>query len=466
MFDRPAAILEERGPGWFRPARPAPYRGPVGGIGSILVLRRNLIAAFGEDDYSVGTRPSRIFGRQVVVVNEPSAIKHVMVTHNDNFERKSPQMRRALVHLVGDGLFISDGDTWQHRRPLVADIVHRNRMPVFGPRMEAAAVNMADRWEKRPKEAVFDMLGEMAELTAGIISHAVFGQKLMPGAAHDVVAGFAEYQRLIDSVNVGYFLGADEGWPVMRGPRLRRSIGRIHGVIDRTIANHLASDDDGNSLVALLARRQDKSPELGLDLDALRSEAATIFMAGHETTAATLAWAWYLLANAPWVEDAVHADIENVVGSRAPTVDDVPNLNWCRAVIEETLRLYPPVPILTRQARNADRVGGIDVEPAALIVVAPWLLHRAKDLWDQAHDFLPERFLGERRPLPYSYIPFATGPRVCPGMNFGLTEAVLCLATLAQRFKVRVAKGYRVEPHCRLSLRPRGGLPVSIERRR
>ncbi len=468
LFNPAAGGLEERGPGWFRPARPVPYSGPVGGLGTLRALRHNLISAFGESDYETGTHASRMFRRQVVVVNEPATIKHVMVTHNENFERKSPQMRRALEPLLGDGLFISDGKTWQHRRPLVTDIVHRNRMPVFGPSMEAAAADMAGRWERRPAGEVFDALSEMAELTAEIIGRAVFGQKVGPAAAREVVAGFADYQQLIDNVNLAYYLGADEGWPVWRGLKMRRAIRRIHKVIDGTIARHLeqgGEEADTNSMVALLARRQGRNPDLDLDLDALRSEAATLFMAGHETTAATLTWAWYLLCNATWVEEAVHLEIERVVGGRLPTVDDVPKLDWCRAVIEETLRLYPPVPILSRQARDADRVGDIEVEPAALVVVVPWLLHRARDLWDRPHDFLPERFIGAARPQPYSYIPFATGPRVCPGMVFGLTEAVLCLATLAQRFSVRVTPGYRVEPLCRLSLRPSGGMPVSLRRR-
>ncbi len=462
---RPGTIVEERGEGWFRPARPVPFQQRGGAFASLLAMRRNLISVFSEADYACGNSATRLFGRQIVILNDPDSIKHVMVTNNDNFERKSPQMRRALEHLVGDGLFISDGETWQRRRPLVADIVHRNRLPHFARSMEAAASDMVSRWEMKPAESVFDVLGEMAELTAEIIAQTVFGQRLGSAAARSVVEGFTRYQRLIDSVNIGYFFGADEGWPVFRGLRLRRSIRQIHKVIDDIVARHVANSGDDNSMVELLVRRQARSPELGLDLGALCSEAATMFMAGHETTAATLTWAWYLLSNAPGVGRGLQGERGGVVGSRRPAVADVANLNWCRAVVEETLRLYPPVPLLPRQAANADRVAGIDIEPAALVVVAPWLLHRATDLWDRPADFLPERFLGTQRPPPYTYIPFAAGPRVCPGMSFGLTEAILCLATLAQRFKVRVAEGHRVEPHCRLSLRPRGGLPVHLERR-
>ena len=465
MVSKQEHFIEERGPDWFRPVRPIPYRGGPGAISSIRAMRRSLISVFTEADYRVGTRTARLLGRQTVVANAPGSIKYVMVTRNENFERKSPQMRRALEHLVGDGLFVSDGETWQRRRPLVADIVHRNRLPEFGPAMERAAHDLVSRWAARTEDGPFDVLQEMAELTAEIIACTVFGRPLGPTDARDVVLGFSNYQRLVDSVNIAYFLGVDDGWPVFRGFRLRRATRQIHRVINRVVDGHLNDVKSENSLLALLARRQSKNPELGLDIAALQSEAATLFMAGHETTAATLAWCWYLLANAPWVEEAIIAEIREVVGNRAPTIADIPNLKWCRATIEEALRLYPPVPILPRQARAADSYENVNIEPAALVIVVPWLLHRSSDLWDRPHDFLPERFLDAPRPEPYSYIPFATGPRVCPGQSFGLVEATLCLATIAQRFKVRIPDGHKVEPYCRLTLRPKNGLPVYIEQR-
>jgi len=458
-------ILEERGNNWFRPARPAPHSKPLGTLDLVLGMRRNLISTFAEADYVSHNFQLRIFGRQVVVVNQPETIRHVLVANNSNFSRKSPQLRRALEYLVGDGLFISDGETWRRRRPLMADIVHRRRLPTLTRSMEAAIADLVERWEDKPQGATFDVLPEMAELTAEIISQAVFGQKLGSAAAHKVIEGFTSYQRLIDSTNLGYFLGADKGWPVVRGPRLRKAIAQIHEVIDKVIAAHIEQDQDENSLVGMLLRRQARSPELGLTINELRSEAHTMFMAGHEGTTVTLAWMWYLLANAPWVESAIHAEIKAVVGSRPPTLADIPKLDWCRSVVEETLRLYPSIPILARQALAADKVGPINVEPGALIVVLPWLLHRARDLWERADDFLPERFLGGKKPEPYTYLPFSAGPRICPGASFGLTEAILCLATLAQRFKVRIAPGFRVEPYCRLTLRPKEGLKVVLEHR-
>ncbi|RYF29696.1 MAG: cytochrome P450, partial [Comamonadaceae bacterium] len=437
----------------FIPSYPVPRKENTNIAQIILGSRKNLIGIWPASSYRSGIDSFRVLRRQIVFVNSPEHIRHVVVTRHSNFERKSPQMRRALEALLGDGLFISDGETWKKRRPLVADIVHKRRLPEFGQAMEDAALAVAAEWAALPAGAELELTEEMGRLTAAIISRAVFGNNIAREAAQEVIDGFSAYQRHTDSFNLGYFLGADEGWRAFGGKRRRRAIAMVHGVVDDVINAHLAGKGDAGSMVDLLIRRNQKSGGEPLDVTALRNEAATIFMAGHETTATTLSWAWYLLANAGWVRQSVHDEIAAVCGDRAPTLADLPQLRWCRAVIQETLRLYPPVPFLPRQARAADRIGHIDVEKSALVMIAPWLLHRSPDLWDKPNHFLPERFLSGARIDPFAYIPFAVGPRICPGMNFGLDEATLCLAILAQRFEVLPREGYKVEPVCRLTLR-------------
>ncbi|MDQ0318083.1 cytochrome P450 [Pararhizobium capsulatum DSM 1112] len=458
-------IIEKRQNDTLEPAHANFYRGKPNPLRLILQARHDFLSIWRKTDYADQVTSIKLLGRQLVLVNSPDAIRYVVAKRHENFERKTPQMRRALEFLLGDGLFISDGETWKQRRPLVNDIVHKNRLPVFGKIMEKTANEMVERWSALPDGAGVNVLYEMAGLTAEIISRSVFGNDLGEEAANAVSQGFESYQSLIDSINLGYFLGFDDGLPVLRTPKLRRSVSRIHGIIDKVVEDHLAGRGDDQSMVELLVRRQQRNPELKLDVVALRNEAATIFMAGHETTAATLTWAWYLLSRAPWVEKAVHDELSRVCGDRTPTMEDLPALDWCRAVIEETLRLYPPVPILARQATEADRIGDVDIKPASLVLIVPWLLHRTEAFFKDAHLFKPERFLGDKRPIPYSYIPFAAGPRVCPGLQFGLNEAILCLAVLAQRFRIRVADDLKVEPQCRLTLRPRSGLPVTLHRR-
>lgn len=182
--------MEDHGPGWLSPARPRPHAAPLGAFGVVRAARRNLLSIWCEADYTARCIPARLFGRQVVIANSPAAVRHVMVAAHDNYERKSPQMRRALRPLLGDGLFISDGETWKQRRPLVADIMHKSRLPVFGKTMEEAVASLVQRWESQP-QAPFDMLAEMAELTANIIARAVFGNQSQIGRLYDVLCALA-----------------------------------------------------------------------------------------------------------------------------------------------------------------------------------------------------------------------------------------------------------------------------------
>lgn len=448
----------------FEPSRPVPHARSLNPAQLLLQIRRDFLGAFAASDYRPRTFAARVLGRQIVIVNAPEHVKHVLATRHDLYERKTPQMRRALERLMGDGLFISDGETWAARRPLVTDIVHKSRLPVFGPVMEAAAADLVARWRSVPAGVAVDLQAEMARLTAEIIAKAVFGRTLGAAQAAAVVGGFGLYQREIDMVNLGYFLGADEGCPVRRSATVRTATDAVTGVVDQVVADHLDGRGDHRSMVDALLKVQGRHGHQGLTVDAIRNEAATIFMAGYETTAGTLTWALYCLDKCAPARAAVEAEIAAVCGDRPPGIEDVPRLAVCQAVIDETLRLYPPVPILGRQAAGADRVGTVAVEAGALVLVVPWLLHRTEALWPEPNRFRPERFL-EGRPLPYSYVPFAAGPRLCAGLAFGHAEATLCLASIVQRFRVRTAGGRRVDPICRLTLRPRDGLPATVEAR-
>jgi cytochrome P450 len=456
-------IIEEAGEDWLIPAHPRPLRRPPGALRLALMARRSLIAPWTAVSYAARDYDFPLLRRQICVFNDPASIRTVFATAAERFERKGAMMRRALAPLLGDGLFISDGETWRRRRPLVADIAHKTQVPGYAPMMTGAAAEMLQGWRDG---AEINLLPAMAELTAQIIARSIFGARLGAAALSGIVHGFGRYQARIDSFNLPFFLGAAEGWPVGRGPALGGAIAEVHRVVDHVISEHIAGRGEHGSMVDLLVRRMQRSPELGLDVEALRNEAATIFMAGHETTAATLTWALYLLAKAPWADAALQAEVRQVLGDRDPVAEDVPRLPYARAVIEETLRLYPPVPILPRQAREETRVGAITVGKDALVLVVPWILHRSPDLWDQPTRFRPDRFLEGPAPAPFSYIPFSAGPRICAGLNFGLTEAILCLAMIARAFRLRLSPGFRAEPVCRLSLRPRHPILARLEARR
>jgi len=334
--------------------------------------------------------------------------------------------------------------------------------------MVQAASETADRWANSRQCAPINALTDMATLTAEIICRTVFGRQLGSEHAGEIIDAFSEYQRLIGQLDIAYLCGLPDWFPRFHSPVVHRAAGRIHRVLDRVIRDCRERIAGGEaSIVRLLLEARDAETGEALDSTALRNEAAVIFMAGHETTANALAWFWYLLSQVPEVEERLHAELDGVLGGRLPNLDDVPGLIYTRAVFEETIRLYPPVPFLGRQALCDETIRGRPVPAGSLVMVAPWLLHRHRKFWGKPDHFIPERFLPENAQwrVRHAYIPFSTGPRICAGAAFGLTEAILCIATLAQRARLRLARDAVVTPVCRLTLRPGNELRMHVELR-
>lgn len=433
------------------------------------MARRNFLSIWPEECFGFDMFTIPVMARKVYVCNSPDTVAKSLIENHEAFERKSPQMRHALEPLLGDGLFISDGATWKMRRRIVAPIVHASNLPIFAPIMAEAASELAQRWRGFGAPTPIDALAAMANLTAEIICRTVFGPRLGIEHSSEIVAAFSKYQRYIDQLDLMYLFGLPDWLPRYQPRAARQAARRIHHVLDRVIASAREQARNGeSSMITLLLDAKD--PETGKPLDdlALRNEAATIFMAGHETTANSLAWAWYLQSQSPRVEARLHDELDTVLGGRVPGLADVSRLVYTRAVFDETVRLYPPVPLLARQATRRERIRRFTIEPGALVMVVPWLLHRHRKYWDQPDSFIPERFLPENaaKLVRHANLPFSVGPRVCAGMAFGQAEAVLCLATLAQAVRLRLAPGAVVEPVCRLTLRPGRTLPMIVEPRR
>ena len=452
----------------FVPPYPERPREPLPLFAMMATARRNFLAMFDEKCFEYQFFSTRWLTRRVFVCNSPDTVAQAFIGLHESFQRKTPQMRHALSPLLGDGLFISDGDLWKQRRRIVAPIVHASRLALFAPTMVEAAAETAGRWRELPRGAPIDALREMATLTAEIICRTIFGPRLGAEHATEIVAAFSAYQRQVSQLDLTYLLGLPDWLPRFQAPAVHRAAQRIHRVLDDIIERcqeRLAGGEQ--SMIRMLLEARDPETGEALDREALRNEAAVIFMAGHETTANSLAWTWFLLSQAPEAEARLHAELAEVLEGRLPILDDVPRLIYTRAVFEEAIRLYPPVPLLGRQVSQEERIRNRTISVGSLVIVVPWLLHRHRGLWEQPDHFMPERFLPENAASRerYSYIPFSVGPRVCAGQAFGLTEAILCLATLAQRARLRLAPGAVVAPVCRLTLRPGDSLPMLVEGR-
>jgi cytochrome P450 len=226
-------------------------------------------------------------------------------------------------------------------------------------------------------------------------------------------------------------------------------------------------DAEPKDLLARLIAARDSETGGGMTPEEVRDQVVTIFMAGHETTSQALSWTWYLLSKHPSIEAKLHAELAAVLEGRTPNCDDVADLRYARMVIEESMRLYPPAHTFGRQPIAADEILGHRIPAGAEVLIMPWLLHRKPSLWENPDRFDPERFTPERaaaRPR-FAYIPFGAGARICIGAVFAMTEAVLMLATIAQRYRLRLKPGHPVEPQGLITLRPRYGLRMELERR-
>lgn len=451
----------------FVPPHPIRHKNDLGAFAVLWNARRDLLSFWSEDSFRYQFMHRRILNRTICVANTPELVKEVFVTKKHIYESKSPQMRKALEPLLGDGLFISDGELWKNRRLLQNGLFDTRHIMHYTNVMASTSVEMAEQWDSLPTGSEISALSEMGRLTSEIIARTLFGKELGSNRASAVINAFADYQRAIEQIHLSNFLGLPDWLPLggLKMGAARKAASTIHIIVDDIIEKASKDREEGTLLADLLAANESSKGDT-ISLEGIRNELIVLFMAGHETTANSLAWVWYLISQSPAVEAKLHAELDHVLGGRTPTYEDYGKLVYTRAIFEETMRMYPPVPILSREAMEDDVIRRRDIPKGSLMLVVPWLLHRHRDYWDSPDHFIPERFLDvNNRPDKFLYLPFSVGPRVCIGKMFGLVEAVLAIAILAQRFRLTLPQGTEVVHECRLTLRPRGKLLMKLERR-
>jgi cytochrome P450 len=426
--------------------------------------RDSSIANYGPDAFGRDYIERQLLWRRILIVNAPDGIKHVLVDNADNYT-KSDLARRLLEPGLGHGLLTSEGETWrQHRRQMTPAF---RQIARYAPVITDATGVILANWDTRSSDqragdAPVEITGEMMQLTLAIIARAMFSFDTDADVAA-IDASITAYQR---GVRLGFLdLVGAPGWlPRPSAWRARKALGGLDGVIARVLRRQLAPDADAEDLLSLLLAARDAG---ALTPREVRDEVVTVFTAGHETTAQAVSWAWYLLALHPKAEATLHDELSRVLDGRIPSFDDLAALPYTRMVIEEAMRLYPPAHTLSRQAVADDVVGGYPVPARSTVLIVPWVLHRHRRWWDDPERFDPERFSPERsaaRPR-FAYLPFGAGPRICIGASFAMMEAVLILATVAQRYRLALSPGQVVEPVGLITLRPRNGLPMILKRR-
>jgi cytochrome P450 len=451
-----------------RLAAPTPREGRLPLRQALAVLRDNEIAIYDAQSYSADIVEQRLLWRRSVILNEPDAIKHVLLDNAANYH-KTEIARRIVEPAIGRGLLTSEGEIWRRHRRIMAPAFDRRSIIAYSPVMTEVALALLARWEALPDGAEIDVGPAMMQATLEVISRTMFARD-----SDDIVAlvdrSFTRFQTearpgLID------FLGLPAWVKRLAGtPRLEAVFAEFDAVVEALIAARIAAPEDGRAkdLLARLVAARDEETGGGMTSEEVCSQVITFFFAGHETTSLALTWTWYLLSQHPAVEARLEAELTQVLGGRTPCYDDLAKLPYLRMVIEEAMRLYPPAHTLARTALGEDRLLGRRVRPGTMIIISPWLLHRNPKLWTSPERFEPERFEPERVAdrHRFAYIPFGAGPRVCIGSAFAMAEAMLILATIAQRCRLRLKPGFPVEPQALLTLRARHGMRMLIERRR
>jgi cytochrome P450 len=433
----------------------------------VRALRESAIESFAQEAYERDILQRKMFGRNLFVVNDPAAIKHVLIDNAANY-KKTEITRRILEPGLGKGLITSEGETWRAHRRAMSPSFDIRSTAAYTPVMTAAAEELLAEWDKVPADTTVDVATAMMEVTLNIISRTMFSND-----SDDIVTimgrSAGRYQTEMRP-NVMDMLG----WPkwlagLPRRNVAARTLGEFDQVIDRLIDER--TRDPGNypkDLLARLVAARDEQTGVGMSAQEVRDHVITIFLAGHETTAMAMTWTWFLLSQHPAVEAKLHAELESVLGGRAPGHEDLSKLTYSRMVIDESMRIYPPVHTIARQAIEEDTLVGRQIPKGSTVMIAPWLLHRHVKLWDNPSLFDPERFSPERSAgrARFAYLPFGGGKRICIGAAFSLAEATILLATLAQRYSLRVALGHRVEPQGLITLRARYGMKMLLTPRK
>jgi len=409
-----------------------------------------------------------LFGAYMLV-SDPAGVRRVLVENAANYPKADMDLR-FFKALFGGGLLGTDGDVWRRHRRVMAPAFDPRSVAAYGPAIAASAREFLTRWDALPDGAAIDMAQEMKALTLQVIARTVFSTD--SAEVIDLIGGtLSRGLEAASEANILDLLPVVGEWRMRaRERRLAASSAGLDEAVAALVrtreANLAAAPAD--LLTRLVAAKDEEGGGGGLTAKEIRDEIITIFMAGHETTAGTLSWTWYVLSQRPREAGRLRAELDAVLAGRPPTPEDLPKLTYTRRVVEESMRLFPAAPGLsTRRAREADEVCGHPVPKGAAVTIMPWLIHRHRRLWDDPERFDPERFSPEGaagRPR-FAYLPFGAGPRVCIGQVLALNESILILAALAQRYSPRLALDAQVVPHANVTLQFKSGLKMTLERR-
>ncbi|MEM9288911.1 MAG: cytochrome P450 [Pseudomonadota bacterium] len=395
--------------------------------------------------------------RSIKLFNDPVLVKQILADKEEMFP-KSDLMVGALEPLIGDSIFVTDGPKWRRQRAMIDPAFSMMRLSVAFKAIMAAIDDFEARLEDaadRAEEMSLDLA--MSHLTADIICRTVFSVSLESEVAKSVFEDFTIFERGVGQVKLWRLIVSPAWADVPQEADVLASCERIRGHIGALVDTHLG-DGVGkfNDIASVIIESRDKDTGAPFTREELIDQLGVFFLAGHETTASVMTWAFYILAVNPDIAAKLRAEVDAVFGDGPIDFEGVKKLHFTRSVFRETLRLYPPITFMPRVALKAGQVGRFRIRKGALIMISPWTLHRHKDHWAAPDAFDPERFMPgrDKELVDGAYIPFGSGPHTCIGAGFALVESVLILARICRRFDFKCVNEESIRPAARLTTRP------------
>jgi cytochrome P450 len=452
----------------YCPPAPRPQARPLPPIALLRTLKRNPLECWATQHFEQPIVAGGLPIGHTLLVHEPGAIRHVLLENATNYQKDRLQ-RRVLSAGLSDGLLSAEGEQWRLQRRIIAPMFARRTVMDFTAAMMEAAEALVERWSGHGDCATIDVAAEMAKVTLDVVERTIFSDGF-GSDAEAIRLAMTTYFNTIGKISPLDVLGVPDFVPRLSRFRVRSTLRFFETEVDRVISARrriLAEQPDSapSDLLTHLLQALDTASEDRLSEAAVRSNILTFIAAGHETTANTLSWTMFLLSQSPEWRERVEAEVDRELTGSAPGIAD--RLVETRAVIEETIRLYPPIAAISRVALAGDDLNGERARPGSLIVISPYVLHRHRLLWDCPDAFDPRRFLGDARATidRFAYLPFGAGARKCIGSTFALQEATLVLAVIMKHSRFQLRPGHPVWPMLRVTLRPANGLPMIITKR-
>lgn len=437
----------------FIPPMPPRAAGAPSALSGLWSARRDVLSIFPADAYRRQVFTTRLPGRLILVANTSEVVREVFVTKHATYQRKSRFLEDALRPVVGGSCFIAWGDDWAEKREAISPPIHPSGIAQFHPCFLQAAETCAEAFAHATGPV--DVAAAYAAAISHVLLLAVFGDAATAEEARIIAETFTAYQEAAEVVDLLGLMGLPDlfGWLTRR--RAQRLAVELRGRVARLL--DAVGPEGGTPLLKALRASPALTGERLLD------EVVMFLLAGAEGAAITLTWTTMLAALHPATADRMAAELPDDVSDLATLMA----LPFTRAVIQESMRLYPPVAVFARQATQPDRIRRWDIRKDDIVLAVPWLLHRHERLWEAPNAFRPERFLGEaaRQRPRFAYLPFGIGPRICAGAAFGMAEVTVFAAVLFRRFRFALAPGFTPRPNCRLALRPKDGMRVVISAR-